>query len=56
MFPIGNFLFDFVSNRRYKQLPRLENMAAIAARRGIQPRDVDVREIQTALRTAGFEP
>ena len=30
--------------------------AAIAAQNGIQPRAVDVREIQKALRAAGFEP
>ena len=29
---------------------------AIASRQGIQPREVNVREIQDALRSAGFEP
>ncbi len=29
---------------------------AVAARRGIQPREVDAREIQESLRAAGFEP
>lgn len=30
--------------------------AALAAKNGIQPRDVDVREIQANLRSVGFEP